>query len=413
MQLPQIFTQLSGVRASRAATRGEPHSFARMHTCARLSDLVRRRRMGRVARSLSSGCPTLTTIPTFTRSSAMRVPRLLSAYARIASCARSFVARTVSAAALAGAALAAPLVHAEDHVTLLTNWYAQAEHGGFYQAIATGIYKKYGLDVTIKMGGPQVNSMQLLAGGQADFLLGYDFQVLSSVEAGIPVTTVAAAFQYDPQGMMTHADVTSLGGLKNKTILVAGSGRTTWWPWLKAKYGYTEAQARPYTFNLQPFFADQNVAMQAYPSSETYQAEQAHANAHFFLFADDGYPPYNTTIVTMRDTLKNKPDVVARFVKASMEGWKSYLNDPAPANALIKKDNPQMSDGQLAYGVAQLKKLKLVTGGDAATQGIGTMTDARWKKTFEYMVDAKLLKPSTDYHSAYTLQYIQNAKVMP
>ncbi|HZZ10137.1 MAG TPA: ABC transporter substrate-binding protein, partial [Paraburkholderia sp.] len=221
----------------------------------------------------------------------MRVVQRLS---RIAVSGRSFLARTASAAAFAGVALvsfAAPSAHAEDHVTLLTSWYAQAEHGGFYQAVATGIYKKYGLDVTIKMGGPQVNGMQLLAGGQTDFLLGYDFQVLSSVEAGIPVTTVAAAFQYDPQGMMTHADVTSLAGLKSKTILVAGSGRTTWWPWLKAKYGYTEAQARPYTFNLQPFFADPNVAMQAYPSSETYQAEQAHANAHFFLFADDGYPP--------------------------------------------------------------------------------------------------------------------------
>jgi NitT/TauT family transport system substrate-binding protein len=343
----------------------------------------------------------------------MRVVPLLSRLARLAVSCRSFVARSAGTAALAGVTLAAPLAHADDHVTLLTSWYAQAEHGGFYQAVATGIYKKYGLDVTIRMGGPQVNGMQLLAGGQADFLLGYDFQVLSGVEAGIPVTTVAAAFQYDPQGMLTHADVTSLAGLKNKTILVAGSGRTTWWPWLKAKYGYTDAQARPYTFNLQPFFADQNVAMQAYPSSETFQAEQAHANAHFFLFADDGYPPYNTTIVTMRDTLKSKPEMVARFVKASMEGWKSYLNDPAPGNALIRKDNPQMSDAQLAYGVEQLKKLKIVTGGDAATQGIGTMSDARWKKTFDYMVDAKLLKPATDYHAAYTLQFIQNTKVMP
>lgn len=414
MQLPQIFTRLLCVRA---ITPGDPRSFApafvRARVRAHLPDLIRMRRMARVARSLLLCIPTLSTIPTFTRSSVMRILHLLSRIARIASCGRSFVTRTAGAAAFAGVTLAAPLAHAEDHVTLLTSWYAQAEHGGFYQAVATGIYKKYGLDVTIKMGGPQVNGMQLLAGGQADFLMGYDFQVLSSVEAGIPVTTVAAAFQFDPQGMMTHADVTSLAGLKNKTILVAGSGRTTWWPWLKAKYGYTEAQARPYTFNLQPFFADPNVAMQAYPSSETFQAEQAHVNAHFFLFADDGYPPYNSTIVTMRDTMKNKPDMVARFVKASMEGWKSYLNDPAPANALIKKDNPQMSDAQLAYGVAQLKKLKLVTGGDAATQGIGTMTDVRWQKTFEYMVDAKLLKPSTDYHAAYTLQYIQNAKVMP
>jgi NitT/TauT family transport system substrate-binding protein len=369
-----------------------------------------------IARSLLPCLSTMPTVPpfiTFTRSSVMRVVPLLSRLARLAVSCRSFVARSAGTAALAGVTLAAPLAHADDHVTLLTSWYAQAEHGGFYQAVATGIYKKYGLDVTIRMGGPQVNGMQLLAGGQADFLLGYDFQVLSGVEAGIPVTTVAAAFQYDPQGMLTHADVTSLAGLKNKTILVAGSGRTTWWPWLKAKYGYTDAQARPYTFNLQPFFADQNVAMQAYPSSETFQAEQAHANAHFFLFADDGYPPYNTTIVTMRDTLKSKPEMVARFVKASMEGWKSYLNDPAPGNALIRKDNPQMSDAQLAYGVEQLKKLKIVTGGDAATQGIGTMSDARWKKTFDYMVDAKLLKPATDYHAAYTLQFIQNTKVMP
>jgi NitT/TauT family transport system substrate-binding protein len=401
MQLPQIFTRLFCVTA--------------MHLSAfeRGGLTVRSRSRHLCAIPASSTFPTFVTFPTLTRSSVMRVLHLLSRFSRFAASSRSFIARSASAATLAGVTLATPLAHAEDHVTLLTSWYAQAEHGGFYQAVATGIYKKYGLDVTIKMGGPQVNGMQLLAGGQADFLLGYDFQVLSGVEAGIPVTTVAAAFQYDPQGMMTHADVSSLGGLKNKTILVAGSGRTTWWPWLKAKYGYTEAQARPYTFNLQPFFADQNVAMQAYPSSETFQAEQAHANAHFFLFADDGYPPYNTTIVTMRDTMKNKPDVVARFVKASMEGWKSYLNDPAPGNALIRKDNPQMSDAQLAYGVAQLKKLKIVTGGDAATQGIGTMSDARWKKTFDYMVDAKLLKAATDYHAAYTLQFIQNVKVMP
>jgi NitT/TauT family transport system substrate-binding protein len=351
-----------------------------------------------------------------TRSFVMRVLsllHLLSRVSRFLASGRSSLARTMSTATLAGGLVAAPLSHAADHVTLLTNWYAQAEHGGFYQAVATGIYQKYGLDVTIKMGGPQVNGMQLLAGGQADFMLGYDFQTLSGVEAGIPVITIAASFQYDPQGMLTHADVSSLAGLKDKTILVAGSGRTSWWPWLKAKYGYTDAQSRPYTFNLQPFFADPNVAMQAYPSSETYQAEQAHVPAHFFLFADDGYPPYNTTIVTMRDTLKNKPDVVARFVKASMEGWKSYLTDPAPGNALIKKDNPQMTDAQLAYGVAQLKKLKLLTGGDAATSGIGVMTDARWKKTFDYMVGAKLLKPATDYHSAYTLQFVQRARVMP
>ncbi|MBB5499953.1 NitT/TauT family transport system substrate-binding protein [Paraburkholderia sp. MM5384-R2] len=319
----------------------------------------------------------------------------------------------MSSIVLAASICSTTSAHADDHITILTSWYAQAEHGGFYQAQATGLYKKAGLDITIKMGGPQVNGMQLLVGGQADFILGYDFQVLSSVEAGIPVTTVAASFQFDPQGMLTHDDVKSLADLKGKTILVAGSGRTSWWPWLKEKYGYSDGQTRPYTFNIQPFFADANVAMQAYPSSETFQADRANVKTHFFLFADAGYPPYNTTIVGMKKTLAEKPDVVARFVKASMEGWKSYLANPAPGNALIKKDNPEMTDAQLAFGVAQLKKLKLVTGGDASTLGIGAMTDTRWKKTYDYMVGAKLLKASTDYKSAYTLQYIQNAKVMP
>lgn len=341
------------------------------------------------------------------------VVRRLASFIRARVRGRAARRAAICSALLAFALFAAAPARAADPVTVLTSWYAQAEHGGFYQALATGIYRKYGLDVTIRMGGPQVNGMQLLAAGRADFILGYDFQVLSGVESGIPVTTVAASFQFDPQGMLTHDDVTSLAGLKGKTILVAGSGQTSWWPWLKAKYGYTDAQTRPYTFNLQPFFADGNVAMQAYPSSEPYQAGQAHVNTHFFLFADDGYPPYNTTIVTMRDTVKAKPDVVARFVKASMEGWKSYLADPAPGNALIRKDNPQMTDGQLAFGLAQMKKLRLVTGGDAATLGIGAMTDARWQKTYDYMVGAKLLKPSADWRSAYTLQFIQTAKVMP
>lgn len=327
--------------------------------------------------------------------------------------ARMFPLNAASMLLVTSALAVAPATYADDHVTLLTNWYAQAEHGGFYQALATGIYKKYGLDVTIKMGGPQVNDVQLLAAHQADFMLGYDFQVLSGVESGIPLTTIATSFQYDPQGLMTHDDVSSLAGLKNKTILVAGNNLTSWWPWLKAKFGYSDAQVRPYTFNLQPFILNPDVAIQAYPSSEPFQAEQAHVKSKFFLFADQGYPPYSATIVAMQDTLKSKPDVARRFVKASMEGWKSYLNNPAPGNVLIKKDNPQMSDAQLAFGIAQLKNLKLVTGGDAGTLGIGAMTDARWKKTAEYMISAKLLKPTTDYHQAYTLTFIQNAKVMP
>ena len=302
---------------------------------------------------------------------------------------------------------------AQDKVTFLTSWYAQAEHGGFYQALATGLYKKHGLDVTIRMGGPQVNGMQLMMAGQADMHMGYDFQVLKSIEQGLTPVTVATSFQHDLQGLMTHEDVKSLGDLKGKTILVATAGRSSWWPWIKQKYGYAEEQTRPYTFNLQPFFGDKNLVQQAYLSSEPFQAEKAGVKANFFLFARDGFPPYGTTIVATQKIVKERPDVVQRFVRASMEGWKSYIADPGPANELIKKDNPNMKDDQLAYALAKLKEQNLITGGDAAKMGIGVMTEDRWKKTHEYMVSAGLLSPNVDVRQAYTTQFVKDLKVMP
>jgi NitT/TauT family transport system substrate-binding protein len=303
--------------------------------------------------------------------------------------------------------------HATDKVTFLTSWFAQAEHGGFYQAKATGLYDKADLDVTIKMGGPQVNGMQLLLGGNADIIIGYDFQVLSGVAKGLPAVTVAASFQKDLQGMMTHADVKDLGDLENKTILVATSGRSSWWPWLKQKFGYTEAQTRPYTFNLQPFFADDNIAQQSYPSSEPFQALQKHVPVNFFLFADYEYPPYGTTMVTTNKFVTEHPDVVARFVKASLEGWKSYLQgDPSPANKLIKADNPNMSDAQIAFGIKRMKELHIVDGGDAKTAGIGIMTDARWKADYDLMVSSGLLPKDTDWQKAYTTRYVKDLKIM-
>ncbi len=317
---------------------------------------------------------------------------------------------------LAGAmllAVCASTAQAQDKLTFMTSWYAQAEHGGFYQALATGLYRKHGLDVTIRMGGPQVNGLQLMMAGQADVIMGYDFQALKAIEQGMPVVTVGTSFQRDLQGMLTHEDVAGLGGLKGRTILVATSGRSTWWPWLKGKYGYTDEQSKPYTFNLQPFFADRSLAQQGYLSSEPFQAEKAGIRTKFYLFADDGYPPYGTTMVTTQKLVKERPEVVARFVRATVEGWKSYLADPAPANELIKKDNPNMKDDQLAYAVAKLKEHQLVTGGDAARLGIGIITDERWKRTFEYMVSAGLLKPDVDWKQAYTTQFVRDLKVMP
>lgn len=308
---------------------------------------------------------------------------------------------------------AAGLAHAQDKVTFLTSWYAQAEHGGYYQAIATGIYKKHGLDVTVKMGGPQVNAVQLVAAGQADFFMGKDFQVLSGIEQGVPLTTVAALFQKEPQGMVTHTDVNTLADLKDKTVLVATSGRSTWWPWLKLKYGFTDAQARPYTSNMQPFFADKNIAQQGYPGSEPYTAEKAGQKVKFFLFADEGYPPYGNTIATMQKTVKERPEMVHRFVRATLEGWKSYLENPAPGNALIKQDNPKMDDEMLAFAHAKLKEMKFFNGGDAAKMGPGIMTDARWQATYDFMLKSGQIKPIDNWKQAYTLQFVKDLKVQP
>ncbi len=159
--------------------------------------------------------------------------------------------------ALGGVSLA---VQAEEKIVLLTSWYAQAEQGGYYQAQATGLYKKYGLDVEIRSGGPQVNGMQLLLSKRADVIIGYDLQLLEGIQRGFQAKAIAAPFQYDPQGLLTHADVTSLQGLKDKTLLVSSSGQATWWPWLKAQYQLSDAQVRPYTFNIQPFVVDDAVA---------------------------------------------------------------------------------------------------------------------------------------------------------
>ena len=323
---------------------------------------------------------------------------------------RRCIQRALAAAATVLASVGA---HAQESFTFLTSWYAQAEHGGFYQALATGLYKKAGLDVTLKMGGPQINGMQLLAAGQADAVMGYDIAVMKGREQGVDAVTLAASFQKDLQGMMTHEDVKSLADLKGKTILVATSGRSTWWPWLKTKYGLADEQTRPYTFNIQPFLADKSLAQQGYPSSEPFAAMKAGAKANFYLFADAGYPPYGTTIVTMEKTLAARPEVLRKFVAASMEGWKSFMADPSPAIALIKKDNPNMTDETLAFAVRRLKELDVFWAGDARTAGLGSMREERFKATYDMLVQNKLLDPKVDWKKTFTTQFVKDLRVLP
>jgi NitT/TauT family transport system substrate-binding protein len=306
---------------------------------------------------------------------------------------------------------------AQEKFTYLTNWYAQAEHGGFYQALATGLYQKEGLDVTLKMGGPQVNGMQLLAAGQTDCFMGYDSQTIKAWENGVNAVTVAAAFQKDPQVLIGHPGVVNkMEDLKGKTILISSAANTTYWPWLMATYKLDAAQARPYTFNIQPFVADKNLVQQGYLSSEPYAIEkEAKFKPNVFLLSDYGWPPYSTTIVCMEDTVKKRPKAVAAFVKASMQGWKDYLKgDSSAANAMIKKDNPNMTDDKIAVGIKLMNETGMVGGGDAAKMGVGIMTDARMKATFDMMVAMKLLDPAkVDLKKTYTTEFVKDLKIMP
>src|SRR6266436_2292983 len=286
--------------------------------------------------------------------------------------------------------LTATAAHALDKVTFLTNWYAEAEHGGFYQAVAEGIYEKYGLEVKIGMGGPQVNVYQLLLAGKADFVRGYDVATINGVEQGLPLVTVAANFQGEPVGLIAHPDVERIEDLKTRTLLIGQASETTYWPWLKAKYGFTEAQKRPYAYSVQQFLVDKNVAQQGYITSEPYAIERAGIKPKIFHLAKYGYPPYAQTVVTLTKTVKARADMIKRFVEASALGWKSYLKNPAPGNALIKKDNPQMDDDQIAYSIAKLKEYGIVDGGDAKKLGLFTMTNARWRETYKFMARAGL-----------------------
>ncbi len=296
-----------------------------------------------------------------------------------------------------------------DKITYGTNWFAQAEHGGFYQAVATGIYQEYGLDVTIKMGGPQVNGTQLLMGGAIDFYMGASVSAIKAVEEGIPKITVASIFQKDPQILMVHPNqgISKLEDLKGRPILVSASANNLYWPWLKAKYGFTDDQKRPYNFNVGPFLADKTAAQQGYLSSEPLKVrKEGGFEPVVILLADYGWDPYSTTIETRKEIVDTKPDLVQRFVDASIKGWYSYLENPAPANELIKKDNPQMTDEQLAYGITKIKENGIVVSGDAVTKGIGAMTEERWKRFFDDMVKVGVFKADTKYQEAFTLKFI-------
>jgi NitT/TauT family transport system substrate-binding protein len=317
-----------------------------------------------------------------------------------------------ASAAILELTLAFAPAEAADKVVMGTGWLAQAEHGGFYQAVADGTYAKYGLDVSILMGGPQTPTQAKLLAGQIQFMQGGTLGAFDAVDNNIPLVTVAAIFQKDPQAILAHPDqgIETVADLaKLDTLFLAGAGYDTYFRWLKSLYpDFKDEKVKPYTFNPAPFIADPKSGQQAYITSEPYAIKtQAGWAPKEFLLADYGYGAYATTIETQKSLLDSNPDLVKRFVEASIIGWYNYLyGDNKAANDLIKKDNPEMTDAQIAFSIAQLKKHEIVTGGDAKDKGIGCMTDARYKDFFDAMSKAGVLNAALDYKQAYTTEFV-------
>jgi NitT/TauT family transport system substrate-binding protein len=299
-----------------------------------------------------------------------------------------------------------------DKVSYQTNWRAQAEHGGFYFAKVNGLYKKYGIDADIRMGGPQQNPSQLLLGGAVDMVMSNSFEAINYVKEGLPFLCIASLFQKDPQVIISHPGVghDSLEALKGKPILVGAGGRTSYWPFLKAKFGYAEEQARPYTFNMAPFIADKNISQQGFVSSEPFAIEkESGIKPVVHLIADAGFENYNTTINLSQKMVDTKKDVVQRFVTASLEGWAEYMKGGdaiKSSNEQIKKDNPDMTDDKLAYAHKVMVERGIVRSGDALKLGIGAMTDARWKSFYDTMTSAGVFSAGIDIKKAYSLEFV-------
>ena len=299
-----------------------------------------------------------------------------------------------------------------DRLVFQTDWRAQAEHGGYYQAVAAGLYRKAGIECEIRQGGPSLNIGQLLLTGRVDMTMSNSFEAFTYVREDAPFFTIASIFQKDPQVLIGHPD-TGFDGfedLKGRTLLIGSGGRVTYWPYLRKKFGLRDEQLRPYTFNMAPFLADRNVVQQGFISSEPYSISKAIGRMPpYLLIADAGFSAYQTTIAISRKLAGEKRDLIQRFVDATLEGWAQYLKGgPATeaANALIKKANPEQTDDRIEYAIKVMNERGIVVSGDALQGGIGAMTDARWQGFYQSMVDVDVLPRGLDVARACTLDFV-------
>ena len=320
--------------------------------------------------------------------------------------------RRSTATLLALAAFACPAA-AADKIRFGTNWVAEAEHGGFYQAQADGTYAKYGLDVEIVPGGPQINNRILLSAGKLDFYISANFlQAFAAVEQNVPTIVVAAIMQRDPIAILAHPNtgIEKFEDLRERkvSLLLGADAMVTSFRWLKSEHGFRDEQARPYTFNPQPFLANKNFAMQGYVTSEPFVIEQAGGfKPKIFLLADHGFDGYATTLETRTELLRSNPDLVSRVIRASIERWCTYLyGNSKPANDLIKKHNPEMTDALIAFSTAKMKEYGIVDSGDALNFGIGAMQEVKIKNFFDKMVKAGIVKADVNWRKSFDATFV-------
>ncbi|HEX2099603.1 MAG TPA: ABC transporter substrate-binding protein [Candidatus Synoicihabitans sp.] len=275
-------------------------------------------------------------------------------------------------------------------IRLQTDWYPQAEHGGFYQALAKGFYAEAGLDVTILPGGPGPRTPQKVIGGAADIAMYRSDDIIVHAATGLPFVFLAAFMQHDPQAILVHdsSPVRTFADLDGKSVMaIPGSN---WIQYLQQRYDIS-FRLVPLNWGIAQFLADKTFIQQCFITNEPYYVRQQGAQPRTLLIAGSGYDPYRGLFTTQRFWRENR-EAVRAFVAASLRGWEDFMTgDPTPAKKLIAARNEQMTDEFMDYSIAAMRDHELVHGDPARGERLGLITRERLEAQVRLLVELKIL----------------------